>query len=112
MERPIIYISGPMTHGDREQNICNAEEVFRLLMLAGYSGICPQLSGRMPGAWDIPHETWIANDLPIVGRVDAVLRLPGRSAGADEECFYAVNHEVPVYYSVPQLRDQRPAEEA
>jgi hypothetical protein len=110
MERPVIYISGPMTIGDREQNIRNAEEVFKELMLVGYSCICPQLSGRMPGAWDIPHDVWIAQDLPIVGRVDAVLRLPGKSSGADAECSHAQGCEIPVYYSVAQLMDQLPAE--
>lgn len=108
MERPVVYISGPMTIGDWEENILRAERLFRQLMLAGYSCYCPHLSGRMPGHEDIPHDLWIANDLPLVGRSDAVLRIPGESTGADRECAFARACEVPVYHSVEHLMDEIP----
>ena len=109
--RPRIYISGPITKGDRDVNFQQAADAHKALMTAGYAVLNPMLTMRLPGAFEIPHDTWIANDLPWVAVADAVLRLPGESRGADIECEHALIHGVPVFCDLPSLlsRFQVPA---
>ena len=95
--RPVIYISGPITKGDREHNFRQAAEAQEALMYAGFSPINPMLTMAHPNAWEIHHDLWLACDLEIVERSDAVLRLPGISVGADEECEHAVQCDIPVF---------------
>lgn len=104
MMRTRVYLSGPITLGDREHNFKQAADAQRRLMLAGFAVLNPMLSMQLPGAWDIPHDVWIANDLPWIAVADVVLRLPGESTGADEECAFAADIcEVPVYTDIEQL---------
>ena len=100
--RPRVYISGPITKGDRRANFQQAADAHKTLMLAGFAVLNPMLTMRLPGAFVIPHDTWIANDLPWVAVADAILRLPGRSKGADIECEHALIHGIPVFH---ELRD-------
>jgi len=99
----VIYLSGPITLGDREANFRQAADAQKRLMAAGFAVINPMLSMRLPGAWAIPHEAWIANDLPIIERCDAVLRLPGISVGADIETAFALENNIPVFDSIEEL---------
>jgi len=88
--RPRVYISGPITKGNREANFQQAADAQKALIAAGFAVLNPMLTMRLPGAFDIGHDTWIANDLPWVAVADAVLRLPGESKGADIECEHAL----------------------
>ena len=102
--RPRIYISGPITKGDRDVNFQQAADAHKALMTAGYAVMNPMLTMRLPDAFEIPHGTWIANDLPWVAAADAVLRLPGESKGADIECEHASIQGIPVFYDVAELQ--------
>jgi hypothetical protein len=102
--RPRIYISGPITRGDREANFQQAADAQKRLIAAGFAVLNPMLTMRLPGAFEIDHDTWIANDLPWVAVADAVLRLPGKSKGADIECEHALIHGVPVFYDEAELK--------
>lgn len=112
MTRPVVYISGPLTRGDRLENVYQADKVHRWLMLAGYAPINPILTTHLPFAWqeDYPHSLWIECDLPIVEKCDALLRLPGASKGADEEVAHANAHGIPVFLSRETLDEWREAE--
>ncbi len=99
----IVYLSGPITLGDREHNFQQAAAAQKRLMAAGHSVINPMLTMRLPGAWEIPHAQWIAHDLPIIERCDAVVRLPGPSIGADTECQFALDNNIPVLDDLDQL---------
>jgi hypothetical protein len=92
-----------MTQGNWEQNILHAEAVARNLIQRGFSVFCPHLTGRMTDHETISHADWIENDLPWVQASDAVLRLPGPSAGADAECKHARRWGVPVFESIADL---------
>jgi len=98
--RPVVYISGPITKGDQDHNFKQADDAMKRLMLAEYSVINPMLSMKSAHAWEIPHDTWIENNLSIILRCDAVLRLHGESAGADAEVAFAKRHEIQVYHDV------------
>ena len=102
-DRPRIYISGPISKGDHAHNFHQAVTAQKSLMEAGCAVLNPMLSMLMPGAFSIPHAEWIANDLPWVTVSDAVLRLPGESDGADAECGWAKDHDIPVYHNLEEL---------
>jgi hypothetical protein len=105
---PVVYISGPITLGDRHANVRQATQAFATLRRHGYAVICPHWSQLAEWAHPelvggLPHSEWINNDLPLVERSDAVLRLPGESRGADEECEYALACGIPVYECILDL---------
>jgi len=102
--RPKVYLSGPITKGDRDANFRQAADAHKALMAAGFAVLNPMLTMRLPGAFAIEHDTWIANDLPWVAVADAVLRLPGESKGADIECEHALIHGVPVFHDAVELK--------
>jgi hypothetical protein len=102
--RKRIYIAGPMTYGDNLQNAFEAFRTFRQLIRLGFSPHCPQMAmliSRMIG--DLSHETWMDVDLPWVHVSDAVLRLPGESPGADQECREAAEQGITVYHHIEDL---------
>jgi Domain of unknown function (DUF4406) len=103
--RPLVYIACPLTLGDREWNFHQACIAQKLLMRHGLAVINPALTMKVPGAWDIPHDVWMENALPQVARVDAVLRLPGESVGADLECAHARQHDIPVFVDEETLME-------
>lgn len=94
-----IYISGPMTHGDRLRNLSEALAAFRDLIRLGYAPLCPQLTyfaeTFMP---ELSHAEWLAIDLPWVRVADAVYRLDGYSEGADREVREANLRGKPVFF--------------
>lgn len=103
--RPRVYISGPITRGDREHNFKQADEAQKRLMLAGFAPLNPMLSMQCSFAWDLPHHLWIECDLPWVEVSDAVLRLPGESVGADQEVSHAIENGIPVFRSIEDLSE-------
>ena len=53
---------------------------------------------------DLTHADWLDMDFAWVSVSDAVLRLPGESAGADRETAYAAERGVPVFTDIAALR--------
>lgn len=101
--RTKVYISGPITKGDRERNLQQAMDAHLALLTAGFAPICPHLTMLLPHAWTTEHGVWIECDLPWVAVADALLRLPGESAGAEAECDFAFECGVPVFSSLWKL---------
>lgn len=100
-DRLRVYISGPITQGDRNENFAQAAKLEKRLMLAGYAPLNPMRSMLMPHAWDtdLTHDLWLECDMPWVAVADVVYRLPGASVGADKECAYAERQGIAVVYS-------------
>jgi hypothetical protein len=105
MSRPRVYISGPISSGNRNHNQFQGCEAHKALMLAGFAPLNPIITGNIPFAWDkdVPHSLWLDCDMPWVEVSDAILRLPGYSVGADAECTHAANCGIPIFYSVEEL---------
>lgn len=118
MRRPRVYLSGPITKGDRNHNFFQACDAERRLMLAGFAPLNPMRSMVLPFAWqeDMPHGLWLEVDFAWVEVADVVLRLPGESLGADQECAFAAALGIPVLESMESLEqwndDRRPADAA
>lgn len=103
-ERPRrVYISGPITGGDRNWNQYQANVAHQRLMLDGYAVMNPMPTGVLPFAWSpveqggIDHATWLRSDFAWILASDIVLRLPGESKGGDMETAYAEKLGIPVY---------------
>ena len=96
--RKKVYISGPITKGDRNQNFYQAAIAEAELMRGGYAPFNPMRSMIMPHAWDedLTHAVWLNTCYPWVAASDAVLRLPGESVGADAEVELAESLGIPV----------------
>lgn len=103
--RKKIYLSGPITKGDRAHNLYQAHDAQHILLLAGFAPMNPMTTMQLPFAWDgsVPHDDWLDSDRPWVLASDAVLRLPGESVGADMECDWAREAGIPIYYSVQEI---------
>jgi hypothetical protein len=126
--RARVYIAGPISKGKLADNIDRATAAFKALAQLGAAPWCPQWSVYSGGATgdgkvgdsgdDGPpgryyayiHATgcglswreWLDVDLAWVEVADAVLRLSGESAGADEEVALAKSKGIPVFYSVEE----------
>lgn len=107
----IVYIAGPISNGHRAdprqiyQNVKFAQKFYFELIEKGYSPICPHLSYY---AWldfpdDVHWKRWIDMDLDFVDAAFALLRIPGKSIGADKEVEYAHKLNKPVYYDVDDM---------
>lgn len=117
--RARVYIAGPISTGDLAANIRQATDAFIALAKAGYAPLCPHwscFSGTIyrvdagtfayasPQPNELKHADWLAVDLAWVSAADAVLRLPGDSAGADQEVQRARVEGIPVFFSIDDLR--------
>lgn len=129
--RKRVYIAGPISKGDLAHNVNQATAAFVALAKAGFAPFCPHWSVyAKPCAWshfgdglrvecvatwngndDMTHADWMGVDLPWVAASDAVLRLPGESTGADLEVGCAIEHGIPVYFSVELLIERMKAKE-
>lgn len=117
LPRTKAYISGPISNGDKctpEEVVDNVElamDAAMLLMRAGLSPICPQLSHfwnihMINKGQEFLSDDFLLLDLSILTHCDILLRLPGDSRGADVEVEYAVaTLEIPVSFSADEVID-------
>jgi len=98
-----VYIAGPYTKGDTDQNVRNAVLAGDKLAQAGYAVFIPHLTLL----WGLicPHDWkfWCEQDLHWLEVCDCLLRLPGESVGAALEVYRAIELEIPVYHSIEAL---------
>ena len=98
---PTCYVAGPISGGDRAENIRRGIEAGLWLMERGVSPFIPHLNAReeFPSAepGTKAYEDVVQADFAFVARCDAVLRLSGRSGGADRETALARSLGVPVF---------------
>lgn len=97
-----IYIAGPYTKGDVAQNVRTAIEAGDRILKAGHVPFIPHLTHfwhlLCPGS----YEQWITLDLEWLAQCEALIRLPGESAGADIEVDRAWELEMPVFYGIEE----------
>jgi len=98
-----VYIASPYTKGDVAQNVRNSLEVADKLREAGFLPFAPLLSHFWHVIFPHEYDYWMAMDLEWVVRCDALLRLPGDSAGADKEVAHALENGIPVFFNMADL---------
>ena len=103
-QRKVIYISAPYTLGDTAENVRNACLAGDEILRKGHVPFIPCLSHLWHLISPKPHQDWMDIDLALLPRMDAVLRLPGISRGADNEVALAKSLNLPVYYSLGEIK--------
>ena len=98
MARPRVYVAGPISKGDRYENIHQAIRVGRYMVRDGLAPMVPHLDHYMfPHPDDLPWQTALDWDLAWVEVAEAVFRLPGPFKGADLEVHTAESLGIPVF---------------
>lgn len=98
-----VYVAGPYTQGDPEQNTRAAIAAGDTLLAHGFAPYVPHMSHFWHQQHPHEYETWMQLDLAWLSVCEAVLRLPGDSPGADREVEFARAHNIPVYYGISEL---------
>lgn len=50
-----------------------------------------------------PYEDWLKIDLEWIPQCDCLLRIGGKSSGADKEATFAIEKGIPVFYSINEI---------
>ncbi len=103
----VIYVAGKYSAQNEfmvKVNIAAAEAAAQEIWKAGHAAICPHLNTAHWGGL-LTHEQFIAGDLEIIARCDAVYMLPGweQSKGAKQENAFAVNRRIPTFNTMTTL---------
>lgn len=104
----LVYVAGPFRGPNAWEVECNirraealALEVWRL----GVAAICPHANTRFfSGAAD--DSVWLAGDIEILRRCDAILLVPGwsNSSGTRAEVKFAESNGIPIFTLVRDLK--------
>lgn len=98
-----IYIAGPYSQGVPDEIMANVIDAAEHLRGAGWTPFIPH---TLTFLWAVRHqhpkEYWLDFDNAWLRRCDAILRLPGRSSGADAEVELAKSLGLPVYQNVAE----------
>lgn len=108
--RTRVYVAGPITLGDQTANIRTAIQVTDKLLSLGYAPYCPHLSHFQQLMFPRSYEDWMSLDFEWLPLCDALLRLPGKSAGADREVAFARELDISVFFHPSQLTTTIPPE--
>ena len=84
MSGELVYVAGPIS-GDPFGCVRQATTAWKHLRDEGLVPLLPQLSVLHEMVAPQPYEAWMAFDFDLIRNVDAVVRLPGASPGADRE---------------------------
>jgi hypothetical protein len=111
----LIYVAGPVRStstampGQQDfwgimQNNMRAMALAREVWARGAAAVSPH-GNTIFFQNTLPDEVWLDGDLEILYRCDAVLMTPDweRSAGAREERKFALQHGIPVLYTLDEL---------
>lgn len=98
MSRPLIYIAGPYTHPDPVENTHDTIKVADRLVDSGLvTPVVPHVSLLWHLITPRPAEFWYEYDYALLVKCDAVLRLSGKSSGADKEVELARELQIPIF---------------
>ena len=103
-----VYVAAPYTDPDPVENTHRAVKECNCLREMGYTPFCPHLTMLWHTICPQPYRYWLDYDMEWLAKCDVLLRLPGRSNGADEEEVAAGKLGIPMVFSVEQLVEQFP----
>lgn len=98
-----VFISGPYTLGDTAINVKKAMNLCNDLMELGFAPYCPHLTHFLHINNPQPYEKWLELDIEYLKICDALIRISGKSSGADKEEDFAKNNKIPIFYNVSDL---------
>jgi hypothetical protein len=92
-----VYIAGPYTLGDVNENVANAIRAGQRVLEAGHTPFIPHLNHFWHCIHPAPASQWLAWDNEWLVLCDALIRLPGKSVGSDAEVKLAKATGLAVY---------------
>ena len=105
-DRPLVYLAAPYTVPEPVENL---HQVIQMADELQATGLVTCLVPHTSMTWHLvaPKSVahWYAHDLALLARCDALLRLPGLSAGADDEVRFAEDRDIKVFRHVDDLLD-------
>jgi len=103
-EHTYIYVAGPYSEGDSEQNAKRAIHLSDDLAKLGFVPIIPHLSNWWhEEVAQHDYQFWMNYTVSLLAICDGLYRLDGHSPGADDEGAYARRHDIPVVASKTEL---------
>ena len=97
----IVYISGPYTIGNIDENIQKARKVAIEVWESGNVALCPHLNtAHFELDCKCSYDDYLDGDLALLGRCDSILMMEGweDSNGAKAEKKWAKGLGIPIYY--------------
>ena len=91
----IIYVAGPYSNGDVAVNVANAIKVGMDINDIGDYAVVPHLTHFMHMICPRQYKYWLRLDNLIIPKCDKLVRLPGKSSGADAEVKLAQSLNIP-----------------
>lgn len=98
-----VYVAGPIRLGPRPQNIRAAILAGEKLRQAGFAPYVPHVNELWAIVTPVEEEEWLELDFEWLAVCDALLRLPGVSAGSDREEQFARLNGIPVFHTMEGL---------
>jgi hypothetical protein len=95
-DRPLVYVAGPYAHPDP---VANTHAAIRVADELNAAGLCTAFVPHVSMLWHY----WYELDFAYLARCDALLRIPGESAGADAEVAFAEERGIPVFTRPAEL---------
>lgn len=100
-----VYIASPYTEGDTAINVRSSFQAADTLVANGFAPYTPLYSHFWHFLSPKSYETWMRLDLEWIMRCDCVLRLPGKSKGADKEVKFAKENGIPVFSAIWEIQE-------
>jgi len=98
-----VYIAGPYSGGDVEDNVRAAMHAAHAVMDLGVVPFVPHLCHFLHGLRERGYEEWMNFDFVWLDRTDALLRIPGVSPGAEREVLRMLKLGRPIFHSIEAL---------
>lgn len=100
-----VYVAGPYTQGNIEDNVQKAIDAGEKIALLGAIPCIPHLDHWWHLRYQHDYEFWLRQGMYWLQMCDALFCLPGESEGAEGEVQYAVEYlEIPVFYNMEDLK--------
>jgi hypothetical protein len=98
--KPLIYVAGPYTKGNCVLNVRRAVLAGIALAERGYTVYVPHCNMVWDLVCDTPktYDFILEQDIALLVRCDAVVRLSGESYGSDQEVKVACAASIPVFF--------------
>lgn len=100
-----VYISSPYTVGEATTNVRKQLDMGSILMDMGMVPFIPLLAHFVQMTHPKSYTDWLAYDFEWVKSCNVLLRLRGKSAGADLEERTAIDNGIPVFREMTDLID-------
>ena len=112
MEKLIkVYVASQYTDGGKItdkrillDNVLNSIDIGNQLINMGYAPFLPLLNHFQDQIYQQPGHVWLKLDFQWLALCDCVLRLDGKSDGAEQEEELARSLGIPIFYSLEELK--------